>query len=198
MTLDERTKAVVESEEFLSEICGDVANGGSLIDYCKTKDIRYSDAVKWVYDRQWPERAKAYDLALLARSDWSFQRVLKEIQLLGTVDIRKAFNDSGGLKPIQDIPEDVARAIVGIESVELFEGKGENRERIGELKKIKFSDKIRALELMGKQLSMFKEQVEHSGVVGIEKLIEESFTFDAEQLAKKSRVPDLTSKTGEN
>ena len=50
--------------------------------------------------------------------------VLKELMLIARVDIREAFNENGELKPIKDIPEDVARAMSGVDVDDLFEGNG--------------------------------------------------------------------------
>lgn len=66
----------------------------------------------------------------------------------------------GGLKNIQDIDESTRRAISSLETYEEFEGYGEEREKVGDTKKIKLIDKTKALELLGKHLGMFKEKVD--------------------------------------
>jgi phage terminase small subunit len=58
---------------------------------------------------------------------------------------------------MSDIPEDARRAIAGIEIVEEFEGSGKDREQIGYTKKIKFWDKPKALENLGKHLGIYLE-----------------------------------------
>jgi len=90
------------------------------------------------------------------------EKVLRELYKLATVDIRQAFDEQGNLKPIKDLPEDVARAIASIESFEEYSGRGDKREPVGFTRKIKLSDKIRALELLGKYLKMFTDKVEHT------------------------------------
>lgn len=67
-----------------------------------------------------------------------------------------------GLKNIQDIDESTRRAISSLETFEEFEGYGEDREKIGDTKKVKLIDKTKALELLGKHLGMFKEKVDFS------------------------------------
>jgi phage terminase small subunit len=44
----------------------------------------------------------------------------------------------------------------------MFEGRGEDREMVGILKKIKWPDKVKNLELLGKHVSVmaFKEQID--------------------------------------
>jgi len=53
----------------------------------------------------------------------------------------------------------------------MFEGKGDERIQSGILKKIKFVDKVRALEMQAKNLKLLTEQVEHSGKVTLDDLI---------------------------
>lgn len=97
--------------------------------------------------------------------------ILKELLRLATVDITEAFDSMGQLKPLNEIPEDVRRAIAGLEVHELFDGQGEQRSIIGLAKKVKFWDKPRALELLGKHLKLFTDKVEHSGSVTLEGLV---------------------------
>lgn len=73
-----------------------------------------------------------------------------EVARIAKVDIAKAYDDTGRLKSIHDIPEDVRRAIAGVEVEELFEGQGESSVKIGDLVKVKFWDKPRALEMLAK------------------------------------------------
>lgn len=99
------------------------------------------------------------------------ERLLQELLRIGLVDIGQAFNDEGGLRKLKDMPEDVRRAISGIEVEELFEGRGEDREHVGQLRKVKFWDKTRGLELLGKHLKLFTDRVEHSGGLTLEQLV---------------------------
>ena len=64
--------------------------------------------------------------------------------------------------PIHEIPEEIRRAISGLETFEEFEGFGKDREKIGDTKKLKFWDKPRALELLGKHLGLFVDKVDHT------------------------------------
>ena len=112
-----------------------------------------------------PLVAQAIQAALAARAarvQVQADDVLRELLRIARVDIREAFDDDGNLKAVKDIPEDVARAIAGIEVDELFQGRGEDREQIGVTRKVKFWDKPRALELLGKHLKLFVDKVEVS------------------------------------
>lgn len=94
------------------------------------------------------------------RTEITQDRVLNELAKIAFLDIRKIYNETGGLKNIQDIDDSTAGAITSIESVEEFDGYGEDREQIGYNKKIKMLDKTKALELIGRHLGMFKDKVE--------------------------------------
>ena len=81
-------------------------------------------------------------------------RVLTELARLATVDIAQAFDDNGNLLDIQDIPEDVRRAISGVEVEVLTEWKDGKKNPIGYTKKLKFWDKNKSLETIARHLRM--------------------------------------------
>jgi phage terminase small subunit len=87
--------------------------------------------------------------------------VLTELKRIGFVDIRGAFEEDGSLKPLSQIPEDVARCLSGIDiSDERVYTDGDSTPTTIRIKKIKMLDKIKALELLGKSLAMFTDKVE--------------------------------------
>lgn len=96
------------------------------------------------------------------------QMVLEELAKIGFSDIRNLYNEYGALKNIKDIDNDTAKAISGIETFQEFDGRGDDREYIGDTKKVKMLDKTKALELLGRHLGMFKDKVEVSGSVKLE------------------------------
>jgi phage terminase small subunit len=85
------------------------------------------------------------------------ERVLKEYSRICFSDPRKAFNEKGMLKNIHDFDDDTAAAIASVESEELFEGRGKDREHIGTLRKIKFWDKRGALQDMRTHVRLLVE-----------------------------------------
>jgi phage terminase small subunit len=96
------------------------------------------------------------------RTEITADRVLREIATIAFIDIRDAFGDDGQLLPIKEMPEDIARAIGGIDHSVM----GSKGEEIGLTSKIKLIDKKGALELAGKHLKLFTDRVESSGVNG--------------------------------
>ena len=85
------------------------------------------------------------------KTDITAERVLLELKRIAFVDVAKAFNAEGNLLKPLEMPEDVRAALQGVD----FAKTGD---RIG-----RFSEKARALELLGKHLGMFKEKVEVGG-----------------------------------
>lgn len=136
--------------EFIGTLCDHVASGGSVIALCRTLDIKYANLLAWVHNS--PEREKKYQEAVSARAEWAMERVLQEIQLIGTVDIRRAYDDSGALLSPKDMPEDVARALASVDVSEDDDGNVSHR--------IKLIDKLKALELIGKNFGLFVDKHE--------------------------------------
>jgi len=93
--------------------------------------------------------------AQLGRIDLKADFVVKEILKLATFDIQDIFDKGGNLKAVEDMPENVRKAVASIEIFEEFEGQGKKRKSIGFTKKIKFWPKDKALEMLGKYLKMF-------------------------------------------
>jgi phage terminase small subunit len=91
--------------------------------------------------------------------------VLRTLLRLLNSDIRQAFKEDGSLKPIHELPEDVALAIASIETDELFDGQGRDRTQVGVTRKVKFWNKERAVELAMKHLGLLTDRLEVSGSI---------------------------------
>lgn len=126
-----------------------VANGGSLIDIAKGAMIPYSKIMAWV--RADKVRLDAYNAALEDRKEWTREIVLREIRELGTFDIRKILEENGNLKPVSQWPDDISKAVVGMEI-------SENDDGDSWIKKIKTVDKLKSLEMVAKNLAMLIEK----------------------------------------
>jgi len=78
--------------------------------------------------------------------------------------------DNGDLKPIDEWPAIWRQGLVaGVEVEALFEGSGEVRVQVGFVKKIRLSDRLRRLELIGKHVGVnaFQNQVVINDVEGL-------------------------------
>lgn len=94
-----------------------------------------------------------------ARTEITQDRVLKEVARLAFLDVRKAFNSDGSLKPLHELDDDTAAAIAGLDVTEMT-GLGDS---LSVLKKIKLSDKKGALELLMRHMGMLNDKVKLQG-----------------------------------
>lgn len=87
---------------------------------------------------------------------------LGEIDQMDALDI---LADDGSVKPIAEWPKIWRQMISGLDVMEIAQGDEETR--IAVVKKIKWPDKIRNLELIGRHVGVqaFKDRVEHSGSI---------------------------------
>ena len=154
--------------EFLGVICDHVSMGGSLIDLCEVWGVRYSEVLKWLNDVGHVERRRGYDSAVADGVEWVKAEVVRELKGIGMVDIRRAYGENGELLPMSEMPADLARAIAGVNVKEEFDSEGN---KTGEIKTVKLWDKLRALELVGKQVGMFVDRREYKHVLTLEDLV---------------------------
>jgi len=94
--------------------------------------------------------------------------VLRRLVEIDRMDVIDILEDTGDLKPIKDWPEVWRQFIQQFEVEEVFAGRGDERLNVGLLKKIKWPDKIRNLELLGKHVdvSAFKDNIGLTGPGG--------------------------------
>jgi len=87
--------------------------------------------------------------------------VLKRLVEIDQMDVLDIMDDDGNVKPLRDWPKIWRQYISNIETISMDDGEGW-------LKKIKWPDKVKNLELLGKHVSVgaFKEKIEHSGPNG--------------------------------
>lgn len=107
----------------------------------------------------------------LTKLDISMERVLTELARIAYFDPRKLFNSDGSPKQINELDDDTAAAVAGLDFAELFDGTGDQKHAYGLMKKYKTVDKKGALELLGKYLKLWTDKVEHTGKVTLEQLV---------------------------
>jgi phage terminase small subunit len=106
-----------------------------------------------------------------SKVDSKAEGVLQELTYIGHSDIREIFDEAGCVKPVSEWPTHIARAVASIEVFEEYQGSGNERQYIGQTKKVKFWDKPKALELKGKNERLFSDRVEVTGKVTLEDLV---------------------------
>lgn len=107
--------------------------------------------------------------------------VLQRLYDMDQMDIIDILNDDMSLKSLSEWPKIWRQALNGVEIADLFESEGDTRKVMGALKKIKWIDRLKNLELLGKHVDVgaFAERV-----------IEEDAGTLAERLAKARKRRD--------
>jgi phage terminase small subunit len=109
---------------------------------------------------------------LLNRYDVSAERVLEELGRIAFADPRKFFNADGSPKDLIDLDGDTAAAVSAFEVVDLFDGsRGDQKPVIGLVRKVKFADKLKALELLARYHKLLTDRVEHPRRLTLEELV---------------------------
>jgi phage terminase small subunit len=81
--------------------------------------------------------------------------VLQDLMEYRQADLRQLYDDSGVLKSIHDWPEFFTRlGVVSIKTQELFENEDGKRILVGYVKEVKWENKTRVLELIGKHIAV--------------------------------------------
>ncbi len=93
------------------------------------------------------------------RTEVTQDMVIQELAKIAFLDISKLYDQNGNLKNIQDIDKDTVKAISSLETLEEYDGYGENREKVGDTQKVKLLDKTKALELLGRHLGIFNDKI---------------------------------------
>lgn len=96
------------------------------------------------------------------RTQITADRVLQELARLAFVDVRRLYNEAGGMKMPHELDDDTAAALAAVDVTEEFGPPGEEggREVIGYTKKAKLYDKGAALALAMRHLGMLKDKQE--------------------------------------
>ncbi|MER9847400.1 terminase small subunit [Mesorhizobium sp. M0106] len=113
-------------------------------------------------------------------ADYLLKRLHEEVE----ADLADLYEEeTGSLLPVHEWPEVWRRGLVaGVETEELFDGRGEDRKQIGVARKVKLSDRVRRLEAIGRHVSVaaFRDTLEVKGLDGL-----------ADRLARLSRAQAL-------
>jgi phage terminase small subunit len=105
--------------------------------------------------------------ARACRVEVTQDEVVLELKKLAFFDARRFFTREGRPLALVDLDDNTAGAVVGLEVFEEFAGSGADREKVGEVKKYKLADKVRALELLGRHLGMFTDQLTITGAPSV-------------------------------
>ena len=111
-----------------------------------------------------PNIAKAIEEAQSKRTEQTqidAAYVLKRLVEIDQMDVLDIMDDQMKIRPVNEWPKVWRQYVVNLENLELSDGEGC-------FKKIKWPDKVKNLELIGKHVSVgaFKDKIEHTGPNG--------------------------------
>jgi len=158
-----------KQKRFVEEYLVDLNATQAAIRAGYSKDTAY--AIGWENLRK-PEISEAISTARQEQTkrtqidaDWILQRLAMEAD----ADIADLYDDNGALKPVAEWPVVWRTGLIsGIETEQEFEEVAGKKVPAGIVHKVKISDRVRRLELLGKHVRVgaFTERHEHSGPEG--------------------------------
>lgn len=159
-------KLDAREERFVGEYLRHLDPKKAALDAEYSKTTAASKAYQWVSDsKSKPHVFAAIEAGKAARSerteidaDWVLTRLAQEAE----ADLADLYDEDMNLKPVHEWPLIWRQGLVaGVDVEELFEGRGEDRERVGTVRKVKLSDRIKRVELIGKHVLVqaFRDQL---------------------------------------
>jgi len=111
-----------------------------------------------------PEVSAAIKAAMEARNKRTqvdADYVLHRLTEIDQMDLLDILDDDMSIKPLSKWPKVWRQSLSAFDIAEMFEGSGKERDLVGLMKKIKWPDKVKNLELLGKHVNVnaFREQV---------------------------------------
>lgn len=88
------------------------------------------------------------------------ERVLQELGRVALFDPRRLLNADGSPKPINELDDDTAAVLAGMDVSEEYVGVGDERRFVGYTRKVKLADKVAALNLAMRHLGMLTDKLE--------------------------------------
>lgn len=140
-----------------------------------------------------PMVAKAIQEALQERKERvqiDADYVLKRLVEIDQMDVLDIMDDQMKILPLRDWPKIWRQYISNIENLELTDADGV-------FKKIKWPDKVKNLELLGKHVAVgaFKDKIEHSGKIDLNSVSDEALDKRIKELESKVMPNDERGET---
>jgi len=144
--------------------CQQVALGKS---QAESYRIAYPKSKKWKDEAVWVKSSELVKTGnVMVRIDElrekhqkhnevTLEQVLKQMAFWLDFDPLEMMDENDCVKSMKELPVNVRKSIHSIEVQELYAGSGENRTKIGELKKIKFVDKRATADMFMKKFGAY-------------------------------------------
>ncbi len=145
-----------------------IRQGGTLTSSARALNLTYNQLLSFIRQE---DREDDYQQALSDRCNYISERVLDELLCLATYNVGDLYDENNNPKKLQDLPNNLKRAVKSIRQNEVGA-------------ELKFEDKLKAIELLGKTTGMFKDTIKHE-VQTLETLITESMENGNDSSTKK-------------
>lgn len=153
--------------QVIDEVCNHVRKGGSVTSYARIMKVETGHVLalfEGVFKRLLREAREE-------RKEYIAERTIEELDSLATFNIADMFNDHGAPKQPHELPLALQRAIKGFKRIETTDKDGNTIVR----SEIQFIDKLKALEMIGKEAGMFANKINHEGKLTLEGLVAKSY-----------------------
>lgn len=167
---DRNFESFIKNKFALDMVCGFISEGGTLRAFCDMLEMPRGKVSNWL--QRDADRAKRYEAAITDGREWIVERMQEELNRIAFSDIRKLWDSNGHLKPPNEWDEEAARLVSGLTVKELFDSEG-NKE--GETIQVKFHDKLKAMEIIGKKFGLFVNKHEHEVGDKLEDILQKSW-----------------------
>ena len=155
-------------DKFLETLFNHVAAGQTLISLAETLDVPHWRITQWIMQDK--HREYVWLQAEKFREEYFVEEIIQHVRDIAFADLRDAYDDNGNLKPINEMPTSIAKAIVGVDVTE---------DREGSITKIKLADRYKWIELLAKKYGVIKDKSMGPGVyLKLEDLVAKSFKKD--------------------
>lgn len=153
-----------------------------------------SQASRLLRNAKVQEYVKALRESQKKKTDLTKEMIVEELRRILMSDIRGFYREDGSLKPINELTNEQAAALAGVETDEIWGmevgGEGIQKKKLGETKKIKRYDKIAAAAQINKMMGWnAPEKIEHSGDSFLDFLKQTSTTNHSENEPRKEAKP---------
>jgi len=90
------------------------------------------------------------------------QKVSDSLAAMAFTSLADVMDDRGNVIPLTDLPRDVGFAVKKVKRQEIVAGSGDERVVVGHTIEVEMHDKVQPLRMLGLEVGMFKEKVEHT------------------------------------
>lgn len=135
----------------------------------------YSQGQRLLKDVEVAAEIDRLKIERMGRIEVDADYVLRRLYEMAEADRADLYDESGALLPVREWPEVWRKGMVtGIEVNELWEGRGDDREIIGQVKKIRTETPLAILQTIGKHIKVnaFQDIVQHKGLEGLAERME--------------------------